>query len=303
MSTTTRPADEYQAKDYKSDLKPIWCPGCGDFGVVQAIYRALVERRAPASRDRLRLGHRLLEPHPGLHHGLRLQQRPRPGAADRAGHQARQPRPPRPRGRGRRRRLLDRRRPRGPRRPPQHGPHLHRDGQPDLRPHQGPALADLAAGPARPRPRPGAASRTRSTRCSTCSAYGASFVAQGTPADMQGLAAVIEEAIRFPGFAFVNVQSPCVTYGQEEQQLKAQKGIDADARQPRPRPGRPPEGHGARLRVRAQALHRRLLPQPGAAARPTRRRPGAGRRRRGPRPARRSASSRCSGRSSRGAPP
>ena len=28
-------------RDYKSDLKPIWCPGCGDYGVVQAIYRAL----------------------------------------------------------------------------------------------------------------------------------------------------------------------------------------------------------------------------------------------------------------------
>jgi len=55
--------------------------------------------------------------------------------------------------------------------------------------------------------------------------YGASFVAQGTPADMQGLAAVIEEAVRFPGFAFVNLQSPCVTYGQEEQQLKAHKGM------------------------------------------------------------------------------
>jgi 2-oxoglutarate ferredoxin oxidoreductase subunit beta len=53
--------------------------------------------------------------------------------------------------------------------------------------------------------------------------YGASFVAQGTPADMQGLAAVVEEAIRYPGFSFVNVQSPCVTYGQEEQQLKAHK--------------------------------------------------------------------------------
>ena len=53
--------------------------------------------------------------------------------------------------------------------------------------------------------------------------YGASFVAQGTPADMQGLAAVIEEGIRFPGFAFINVQSPCVTYGQEDQQLKAHK--------------------------------------------------------------------------------
>jgi 2-oxoglutarate ferredoxin oxidoreductase subunit beta len=50
-------------------------------------------------------------------------------------------------------------------------------------------------------------------------------VAQGTPADMAGLAAAIEEAIRYPGFAFVNVQSPCVTYGQEDQQLKAHKAI------------------------------------------------------------------------------
>jgi hypothetical protein len=30
-----------QAKDFKSELKPIWCPGCGDYGVVQALYRAL----------------------------------------------------------------------------------------------------------------------------------------------------------------------------------------------------------------------------------------------------------------------
>jgi 2-oxoglutarate ferredoxin oxidoreductase subunit beta len=52
---------------------------------------------------------------------------------------------------------------------------------------------------------------------------GAGFVAQGTPADMPGLASVIEEAIRYPGFAFVNVQSPCVTYGEEEQQLRAHK--------------------------------------------------------------------------------
>ena len=49
MSTTTaRPVDEYKARDYKSELKPIWCPGCGDFGVVQAIYRALAAvGRAP----------------------------------------------------------------------------------------------------------------------------------------------------------------------------------------------------------------------------------------------------------------
>lgn len=30
-------------KDFKSDLKPIWCPGCGDFGVLAACYRAFAE--------------------------------------------------------------------------------------------------------------------------------------------------------------------------------------------------------------------------------------------------------------------
>ncbi len=29
--------------DYKSDIAPIWCPGCGDFGVVNSIYRSLAE--------------------------------------------------------------------------------------------------------------------------------------------------------------------------------------------------------------------------------------------------------------------
>ena len=38
------------------------------------------------------------------------------------------------------------------------------------------------------------------------------------------MAQVIEEAIRYPGFAIVNVQSPCVTYGEEEQQIKAHRG-------------------------------------------------------------------------------
>jgi 2-oxoglutarate/2-oxoacid ferredoxin oxidoreductase subunit beta len=39
VQTKTPPA--LQPKDYKSELKPIWCPGCGDFGVLQALYRAL----------------------------------------------------------------------------------------------------------------------------------------------------------------------------------------------------------------------------------------------------------------------
>ena len=28
-------------KDYKAELHPVWCPGCGDFGVVAGVYQAL----------------------------------------------------------------------------------------------------------------------------------------------------------------------------------------------------------------------------------------------------------------------
>ncbi len=31
------------AKDYKSDVKPTWCPGCGDFGVLSAVYKAMAQ--------------------------------------------------------------------------------------------------------------------------------------------------------------------------------------------------------------------------------------------------------------------
>src|SRR5512135_2592961 len=31
------------ASDYKSSVKPIWCPGCGDFGVLSAFYKALAD--------------------------------------------------------------------------------------------------------------------------------------------------------------------------------------------------------------------------------------------------------------------
>src|SRR5437763_4403348 len=32
---------QFAPKDYKSDLKPIWCAGCGDFGVLNALYKAM----------------------------------------------------------------------------------------------------------------------------------------------------------------------------------------------------------------------------------------------------------------------
>ena len=39
---TTAPTQR-KPSDYKSDLKPIWCPGCGDFGVLASLYRAFAE--------------------------------------------------------------------------------------------------------------------------------------------------------------------------------------------------------------------------------------------------------------------
>ena len=45
MSTTTLEAApvKFTVADYKSDVKPIWCPGCGDFGVLSAFYKALAD--------------------------------------------------------------------------------------------------------------------------------------------------------------------------------------------------------------------------------------------------------------------
>jgi 2-oxoglutarate ferredoxin oxidoreductase subunit beta len=48
-------------------------------------------------------------------------------------------------------------------------------------------------------------------------ASGATFVARGFTGDPRGLSALIVQAIRHPGFAFVHVLSPCRTYRPEDQ--------------------------------------------------------------------------------------
>jgi 2-oxoglutarate ferredoxin oxidoreductase subunit beta len=40
-SSATQQATELRPKAYKSDIKPIWCPGCGHFAVLNAITKAL----------------------------------------------------------------------------------------------------------------------------------------------------------------------------------------------------------------------------------------------------------------------
>jgi 2-oxoglutarate ferredoxin oxidoreductase subunit beta len=43
-------------RDYKSDLKPVWCPGCGDFAVLNAITKALAFLELPREQAALITG-------------------------------------------------------------------------------------------------------------------------------------------------------------------------------------------------------------------------------------------------------
>jgi len=222
--TVTRPFEEYQAKDYKSDLKPIWCPACGDYGVVQAIYRALVAVGRPPHEIAFVSGIGCSSRIPGYTTGygfnsvhgraLPIAQGIKLASPDLlvlvaggdgdgfsigGGHVA-------------------------------HAVRRNMDLTYIVMDNQIYGLTKGQLSPTSPRGTKTASSAWGSLEDPVnpllyVLGYGASFVAQGTPADMQGLAAVIEEGIRFPGFAFVNVQSPCVTYGQEDQQLKAHKAV------------------------------------------------------------------------------
>lgn len=47
-ASTQAAAPKAKAVDYRSNLKPIWCPGCGDFGVLNALHQALAKLGVPA---------------------------------------------------------------------------------------------------------------------------------------------------------------------------------------------------------------------------------------------------------------
>ena len=222
MTTTSVCQATFNAKDFKSELKPIWCPGCGDFGVVQAIYRALAAVGRPAHEIAFISGIGCSSRIPGyttaygcnsvhgralpIAQGLKLANPDLlvlAAGGDGDGFLI---------GGG-------------------HVPHTIRRN-PDITyivmDNQIYGLTKGQLSPTSPKGLKTVTSGLGSLENPVnplmyVLSYGAPFVAQGTPADIVGLAAMIEEAIRYPGFAFVNVQSPCVTYGEEEQQIKAQK--------------------------------------------------------------------------------
>ncbi len=47
MNTAVAPAAARTPADYKSAYKPVWCPGCGDFSVLGSITRALASLQLP----------------------------------------------------------------------------------------------------------------------------------------------------------------------------------------------------------------------------------------------------------------
>ncbi len=211
-----------EAKDYKSSLKPIWCPGCGDFGVVQGIYRALAAIGRPPHEIAFISGIGCSSRIPGyttaygfnsvhgrslpIAQGVKLSN---PellvlcAGGDGDGFSI---------GGG-------------------HVPHAVRRNM-DLTyivmDNQVYGLTKGQLSPTSPRglktiTSPYGSLEDPINPLLYVLAYGCGFVAQATPADMPGMAAVIEEAIRYPGFSFVNIQSPCVTYGEDEQQLTEHK--------------------------------------------------------------------------------
>ncbi|MDP6067418.1 MAG: 2-oxoacid:ferredoxin oxidoreductase subunit beta [Alphaproteobacteria bacterium] len=43
MTSETASQAKRSPRDYKSDIKPVWCPGCGDYSVLMSISKALAE--------------------------------------------------------------------------------------------------------------------------------------------------------------------------------------------------------------------------------------------------------------------
>jgi len=47
MATGVAPPEQLKMTDFKGKVDPDWCPGCGDFGVLSAVQKALVELQIP----------------------------------------------------------------------------------------------------------------------------------------------------------------------------------------------------------------------------------------------------------------
>ena len=132
-------------KDFQSDQEVRWCPGLRRLRHPRRDPVHAARHRDQARRAGVRLRHRLRGALAVLHEHVRPARDPRPRAGDRDRRRAGPPRSARVGHRRRRRHAVDRRQPPHPRAAPQR---QHQDPdveQPDLRPDEGPVLADQRA--------------------------------------------------------------------------------------------------------------------------------------------------------------
>ena len=206
----------FTANDFKTDLKPVWCPGCGDFAVLNAVHRALAAAGCAPHETILVSGIGCSSRLPGYveTYGFNsLHGRALPIAT---GAKLASPRMTVVAVGG-------------------DGDGLAIGGNHFM--HAARRNVDIAyfmmdneiygltkgqAGPTTP-----TGDRTKSTTygnpdpaidpCAMAIAFGASWVARGFSGDVKGTTDLMTRAIRHHGFAFLNILSPCVTWRGEEQ--------------------------------------------------------------------------------------
>ena len=206
----------FTANDFKTDLKPVWCPGCGDFAVLNSVTRALAAAGCAPHETILVSGIGCSSRLPGYveTYGFNsLHGRALPIAT---GAKLASPRMTVVAVGG-------------------DGDGLAIGGNHFL--HAARRNVDIAyfmmdneiygltkgqAGPTTP-----TGDRTKSTSygnpdpsidpCALAIAFGASWVARGFSGDVKGTTELMTRAIRHHGFAFLNILSPCVTWRGEEQ--------------------------------------------------------------------------------------
>ena len=220
----------FTANDFKTDLKPVWCPGCGDFAVLNSVHRALAAAGCAPHETILVSGIGCSSRLPGYveTYGFNsLHGRALPIAT---GAKLASPRMTIVAVGG-------------------DGDGLAIGGNHFM--HAARRNVDIAyfmmdneiygltkgqAGPTTP-----TGDKTKSTTygnpdpaidpCALAIAFGASWVARGFSGDVKGTTDLMTRAIRHHGFAFLNILSPCVTWRGEEQhkELRAKtRAVPAD---------------------------------------------------------------------------
>ncbi|CAA7617183.1 Pyruvate:ferredoxin oxidoreductase [Magnetospirillum sp. LM-5] len=219
--TESNCAITYSAKDYKSETKPVWCPGCGDYSVLSSITKAFADLNLEPHKTSVVSGIGCSSRIPaytttyGFHsiHGRALAvgaglKLARPdmtvlvAGGDGDGfsiggnhflHACR-------RNVDMTYVVMDNR------------VYGMTKGQPS--PTTEPDWDASAMAP------PGGTGMTPFNPLAIALAAGANFVARCFSGDPNGTAAVIAEAIKHPGFSFVAVMSPCITFREEQREWK-----------------------------------------------------------------------------------